>query len=300
MICDNACKKLFGNIEIASYIINHVCREYKSLNHEEVKKCIQHEPLISEVNVHDYENKSDDYQQEIRGLNVEHSSNLEGTVRFDSLLDALNPITKENITIIFNIEGQKDYFPPRLYKRGQYYSGRLLSRQYGLEFSNGHYENLKKVYSIWICFDPAKEDRNTISVYKLGKENVYGNAKDYTQYNLSEIIYICLGNEETDDELLGMLNVLFSKTLSHKTRKDILRNKYKVKMTEEMEKEAEVMCNYSDYIEQRGINKGREEGRIGILYKLIDVGSPESFIINLGYTEAEYNLALERRLKKKD
>ena len=36
----------------------------------------------------------------------------------------------------------------------------MISEQYGTIFTNEHYEEIQKVYSIWICPDPAKKRKN--------------------------------------------------------------------------------------------------------------------------------------------
>ena len=43
---------------------------------------------------------------------------------------------------------------------------------------------------------------------------------------------------------------------------------------------------------EKGEKKGFEKGRIEVLYKLINGGSSEPFIISLGYTEEEYKEAI--------
>ena len=285
--CDEACKKLFGITEIASYIMNYVCDEYKGLSREQVMDCLKEKPLISKVNVNDYEGTSYD-SEEVMKLNGEDTSIDNGTVDFDVLIRALKPNTTEDIHIYVNYEGQMDYRQPRLYKRGQYYTARELSIQYGKEFSNGKYENLKKVYSIWICFNPAAQDRNTISSYSLTKKDVFGNATDYTEHNLTELVYICLGGDksvgdktnEINNEVLGMLNTLFSKKYSKSDKKSILQEKYNLTMTREIEEEAYNMCNYSDYIEmvgmERGMKKGMEKGMEEGMEKGMEKGKQET------------------------
>lgn len=303
--CDEACKKLFGITEIAAYIMKYVCREYRDLSMSQIMDCLKEKPLISEVNVNDYEGFN---SEEVTKLNSEVSTVEYGTVTFDVLIKALVPYTTDDIHIYVNYEGQMDYKQPRTYKRGQYYTAKELSLQYGTEFSHGEYEKLKKVYSIWICFNPSKADKNTITSYSLAKNSIYGNASDYTDYNLTELIYVCLGNEDSPNKLLGMLNTLFSKKITKETKKKLLQEKYDLTMTREIEKEADDMCNYSDYVEQsamkigmekgieKGIEKGMEKGiraaREDAINKLIAKGFDELFIIDLGYTKEEYEEAV--------
>ena len=48
----------------------------------------------------------------------------------------------------------------------------------GLEFVNSEYNKIKKVYSIWVCTNPPKTHKNTITRYKISEENVIGNVKE--------------------------------------------------------------------------------------------------------------------------
>ena len=43
-------------------------------------------------------------------------------------------------------------------------------------------------------------------------------------------------------------------------KRNCLQTEYGITATEELEKEMNAMCNYSDYVEQIGINKGLETG----------------------------------------
>ena len=51
--------------------------------------------------------------------------------------------------------------------------GGLLGRimiKYQQEQENSHYENIKKVYSIWICMNPPKNRENSITRYYIAEK----------------------------------------------------------------------------------------------------------------------------------
>ena len=63
--------------------------------------------------------------------------------------------------------------------------------------------------------------------------------------------------EESKDILISMLE----KLLSNKDKEEKKQNliiKYGMKMTTQMERRLNIMCNYSDIVEERGIEKGIE------------------------------------------
>ena len=65
--------------------------------------------------------------------------------------------------MIVNIEAQNDPHPGySLVSRGIFYLARMISSQYGTAFMRkGHYEDLKKVCSIWLCPQPQEGNENT-------------------------------------------------------------------------------------------------------------------------------------------
>lgn len=69
---------------------------------------------------------------------------------------------------------------------------------------------------------------------------------------------VCLGKKEkeTQHDLLRLLDVLLSADKKAKEKKEILENEFQIPMTEKMEAEIEYMCNLSDGVEQRGLEKG--------------------------------------------
>lgn len=64
-----------------------------------------------------------------------------------------------------------------------------------------------------------------------------------------------------------MLEVLFSTERELKEKEKILENEYGITMTYEEKEEVEKMCNLSEYVWEKGLREGREEGlRTGINY----------------------------------
>ena len=155
---------------------------------------------------------------------------------------------------------KNDFYPGYpIVKRNLYYCCRLVSSQYGTDFTNSHYEKIKKVYSIFICMNPPNYRKNTINKYSIKEEKMIGKFSESTKnYDLMTAIVICLGDAEDSKEIriLKLLEVLLSSERNAEEKKRILQEAFSIKMTQELEREVSEMCNLSDSVEQKGIAKG--------------------------------------------
>ncbi len=166
---------------------------------------------------------------------------------------------------------------------------RMISAQYGKEFTNSHYGNIHKVYSIWVCLHSPQKRKNTITKYLIKEENLIGNVKEERKnYDLLTVIMICLGKPEDDNYIgiLKLLEVLLSSERDPSEKKKILQEDFSIQMTKQLEDEVSVMCNLSEGLEQRGIAKGFAQGMVqgiaqgkeeGTLWHMISVHGKEIF-----------------------
>ena len=175
--------------------------------------------------------------------------------------EAVNPKkTDEVITMIVNIESQARYYAGYpIIKRAVYYSGRLLSAQYGTVFTNSHYEKVKPIVSLWVILNPPDYRKNTLNLYSLHETQMVGDFEEKEEdYDLITVGMICLG--DTEDEnckgLIKMLSILLSSEMEVEDKKRRLSDEFDIAMTKEMESEALNMCDYSKMVEDRGIIKG--------------------------------------------
>ena len=203
----------------------------------------------------------------VQGMGNEDISQNEGTVYYDVRFNAIAPSTEEhgNIRLIINAEAQNRFKPKYpLTKRAVYYGSRLISAQNGTVFTKSDYQKLRKVYSIWICVNPAKKFRNTITRYSIKPETIIGNAVEAPEnYDLINIVMVCLGKMEewNDNNLIKFLGVLFQNELSAREKKDILERDFNIPMTETFESEVDDMCNLSQGVAEEAMQKGLERGR---------------------------------------
>ena len=59
--------------------------------------------------------------------------------------------------IIINIEAQRgDTKEYDIMNRATFYASRMISSQKERDFTNSNYDDIKRVYSIWICMDGKK------------------------------------------------------------------------------------------------------------------------------------------------
>ena len=268
---DNACKRLLANKIILAWIMKSCLEEYRDCGISEIaSKYIEGEAQISEAAVHPDEEAE---SLQITGLNTEDSTINEGTVTYDIRFRAIMPDTGERISLIINVEAQNDFYPGySIVKRNLYYCCRLVSSQYGTEFTNSHYEKIKKVYSIFICMNPPNYRKNTINQYSIQEENLIGEfGENVEYYDLLTGIIICLGDVE--DEMTGilkLLEVVLSSERSPKEKREILQEEFNIKMTQELEREVSEMCNLSEGVEQKGIAKGIAKGITASIRNLME------------------------------
>lgn len=246
---DSSVKMVLAIKSILARILKGCVKEYSDLDVQDIEtKYIEGNILVSKELVH-----QDEVMPVITGTNTEHKSKKEGTVTFDLKFNAFVPGEDGPVQFIVNVEGQNTAAYP-LIKRGIYYCGRMLSAQYGTVFVKKHYEMLRKVISIWVCFEGDKEERNTITRYSLQPTCLYGDhVEKIGNYNMIDVIMLYIGNDkETDNQVLKMLDKLFSDDYNVSEKKRFLQEECGINLSESDSKEVDGMCNYSDYVYARG------------------------------------------------
>lgn len=257
---DAACKRLLANKVILAWIMKSCMEEYKDFEVDEIaKKYIEAIPQITKVAVN-LDEEVEQHSEQIKGAKTEDSTIKEGTITYDIRFYALVPQSEELVSLIINVEAQNNFYPGYpIVKRGIYYCSRMISSQYGVEFTDAHYERIKKVYSIWICANPPKYRENTIARYVIQEENLVGDiAERKENYDLFTVVMICLGHDGDDryTGILKLLDVLLSSEKEPEEKKKILQNDFHIKMTKILESEVRAVCNLSKGVEENGIKKG--------------------------------------------
>lgn len=255
---DNMVKKLLAQKVILARILKRVVRECADMSLDMIIQCIEGEPEISSRPVNPGKTNS-----EITGNREEDSVRGEGTICYDIIFDIKLPKNGKQVKFIINIEAQKDYYPGyHISTRMVFYLARQISAQKNREFSKSDYDGIKKCYSIWLCMDAPDYIGNAISSFRMKKDDILPGIPDERDtYDKMEGIMIALNEKYvTEDELLGMMNTLLSEKLKLEEKKSCLQNKYGMKICGEVERRIDMMCNYSDLVEERGIEKGIEKG----------------------------------------
>jgi hypothetical protein len=247
--------------------------EYRDFDVKEIaEKYIEGTPQIAEVAVNPDEEP--DGGEQIRGASTEDSTINEGTVTYDIRFLAIVPVTGELLRLIINVEAQNDFYPGYpIIKRAIYYCSRMISSQYETEFTDAHYEKIKKVYSIWICVNPPKNRGNSITRYSVKEENLVGDVKEKVEdYDLLTAVMICLGDSHGDNYfgILKLLDVLLSSERKPEEKKKILENDFSIEMTKSLEREVSIMCNLSKGVEEKGITKGITRGILSSIQNLME------------------------------
>ena len=216
----------------------------------------------------------------ISGSANEDFSTVEGRVFYDVKFNAAAPGTGGLIRLIINVEAQRANNPGYpIIKRGLYYGARLLSSQKNREFKNDNYQDIEKVYSIWICQQVPALRQHSIFSYDIREQMLHGYAETPREkpenYDLMTVILVNLGDPERQDTdgLLRMLSTALSSKLSLTRKKQILSDEFHIPMTETIDRRMRGMCNFSDGIEQdameKGIRQGVQQGTLHTLYSLV-------------------------------
>lgn len=265
---DECAKKLLTYESVLAWILKSCTKEFSQYSVNFIaENCLKEKPEISQKAVHPDQLDKDkrlDGDKRIDGLSTEANSIKDRTVYYDIRFKACIPESDDPVQLIINLEIQLNDTPGYpLVMRGFYYCARMISEQYGTVFTDEHYEKLQKVYSIWICPDPAKKRKNGIFKYHTFEETIYGTS--YTKpdsYDLMEVVILNLGDadKESDLEILDLLNVLFSASTSPEEKKKRLNDDFNIAMTTEFESEVEYMCNLSDALVDQGIQQGMQQG----------------------------------------
>ena len=144
-------------------------------------------------------------------------------------------------------------------KRGSFYSGRMISAQKESVFHNSDYDKLQKVYSIWLCIDPDEEVRGVCNTYSMTETCL---AKEYhfpkEQYDNYCIVMVCLQDKESDNDMVRLFSSIFDNEMPVE-KKLQLATECGLPVTTDIKEGINQMCNYSDFVEQQGVEKGHLE-----------------------------------------
>ena len=247
---DDKAKRLLGNKIILAHILVKTVDEFKGMNPKDVVSYIEGEPFISVVPVEPglTNIEKEENGQRIVGMNTENAEINEGLVRFDIIFYVR---MKDGISqVIVNVEAQKD--EPSGYhilNRAVFYVSRLVSSQKERDFVNQNYNDIKRVFSIWVCMNM---DENSMDYIHLTDDKLIGSYPWKGRLDLLNIVLIGISNElpEHDEkyELHRLLSTLLSMELTVDEKLGIIEKEYSIVVDDRMRKDVSAMCNLSQGI----------------------------------------------------
>ena len=259
---DTYCKRILANKIILAWILKYVAEEFADMDISKIKECIGTDVQISEVNVLPGKTNMPETER-IIGESAEDAVPGEGELYYDIRFSVYYARQKQRIKLIINVEAQKEFYPGySIITRGIFYGARMLSAQKGVEFTGRDYDNIRKVYSIWICMNAPDYIGNAISFFHIQKEDTIPGIPDKKEtYDKLTVATICLNpRSEKGNRLTKMLGVLLSPRLDSGEKIRQLEYEFDIPMENDMGEELNQMCNLSDYVVEIGLKEGREQG----------------------------------------
>ena len=257
---DEKAKRLLGNRTILAHILVKTVDEFQSMDPKEVVSYIEGEPFISTVPVEPgLTNAAKEKDgQRIVGLNTESAEINEGMIRFDIIFYVR---MKDGISqVIVNVEAQKG--KPAGYhilNRAVFYASRLISSQKERDFVKMNYDDIRRVYSIWVCMGM---DESSMAYVHLIKDDLLGSHQWEGGLDLLNIVMIGIADElpEHDDkyELHRLLSAVFSMELSVDEKLRIMEKEYGIPLDDKIREEVVTMCNLSQGIREKGRAESEE------------------------------------------
>ena len=137
--------------------------------------------------------------------------------------------------IIVNVEAQKD-MPTEYHilNRAIFYACRLVSSQKERDFVNKKYDDIKQVYTIWICMNMPEDSTD---YYYLANKKLLGNCRWEGKQDMLNIDLIGLAKElPRQHELHRLLGALLSKSLTQSEKLNIIEKEYDIPLEEDLER----------------------------------------------------------------
>ena len=245
---DERAKRLLGHKSILEHILVDTVEEFKGMNPKDVVKYIEGEPMIGVVPTEPGLINVNGDGKRLVGMNTENTEINEGTINFDIVFYVR---MKDGLSqIIVNVEAQKD-MPTEYHilNRAIFYACRLVSSQKERDFVNKKYDDIKQVYTIWVCMNMPEDSTD---YYYLANKKVLGNCIWKGKQDMLNIVLIGLAKElprqDEKHELHRLLGVLLSKSLTQSEKLNIIEKEYDIPLEEDLRKDVSVMCNLSQGI----------------------------------------------------
>lgn len=208
---DDYVKCILADPQIAAYIVQALVPEFKEMEVEKIIPCIGEPTVMLRF--------PERLGVKIQNVNNESVDEDDGKIIYDIKFPLYyNGKRRE---FIINIEAQKSSKKSklgyRLENRIAYYMGRMISEQKGTEFVNSNYDDLKSVYTIWICMD-TKKSEDSIIEFGMKSSLIYGKIKKIPQIDKLNGALINVrtratkNKKQSKNKLIGMLEELFSKS----------------------------------------------------------------------------------------
>ena len=167
--------------------------------------------------------------------------------------------------VIVNVEAQKD--EPTSYhilNRAVFYVSRLVSSQKERDFVGINYNDIKRVFSFWVCMNM---DEISMAYVHLAEDDLLGSYQWKGGLDLLNIVLIGIANElqahsnEHDDkyELHRLLSTLLSTGLSVDEKLGIMENEYSIAVDDRIREDVSAMCNLSQGIREKGGDEREEK-----------------------------------------
>lgn len=221
---DQQVTSFFSQKLIIAHLAKKVVPEYANMTIEEIIAHLDKEHPDSENHI----------TNQAAEIKVTEGRNIKPDIMFTTT----PPGCDKPIPIVINLEPQNKPNPGYpLVSRGIYYASRLISIQEHGENIEDLYRTLRKVYSIWICYNVSKnveKNKNTVLCYEISEKALHGDPERAARfdYDKEKILIISLGDykKEKPGSLLRLLDIAFSNDVNFTNDKkfDVLKKEYNI------------------------------------------------------------------------
>ncbi len=246
---DQFFKELIHNKYVLASLLGDCLSEFSGLTREEVMEYL---PLEGNG-------------ETVVGAKTELVSDSKGPIYLDSLFQIPSP--EGELGLIVAVEGQGSWMNKgSLANRQLYYIGRLLDEQAVNEPNmETLYTNLRKNVCIWVFLSPSVKDRNSTWVHRFYRfrkgDEVHAEPSPLDKV---EVIEVHLGRhgDEYGTDAIGMMSTLIDINIDEDEKNRLLREKFKINLTESFIKEANTVGALAEEYEMFERARARWEAEV--------------------------------------